>query len=349
DRRQLGERLAERRELGRGLGDPLELGLDTSAVPLGDVALAPGDVEPVRDLPRLLPRTLHRLPAREDLGAASLGFTDLCFGIAERRRRLLATSFRRLPLLLQRLRVRQPRAQPLDLVAPFVPARPRPLLGHTEPLLAEHLPPEATPPRGAHLRQELELLLPGEVGVEESLAAHPEPPREVLGHAAERRRHRRRPAVEEDFRVVHRPHDAVLVPRQLEDQLDLDTAATRRTGEADRVVRPARGRRAVDGPRDRFQDRALPRSVRADDPGQPGPELDLGLGVLTEVEQAQADQAHRPLTPRPTPTPPARPPARRPPPRPCTDSRARPAGRSRSRRTCAASASSGSCAPPPRA
>src|SRR5690606_9310740 len=110
--------------------------------------------------------------------------------------------------------------------------------------------------------------------------------------------------------AVQRAHHAVLVAGQLEDQLDLHAAAAGRAGEAERVVRPADRGRAVDRPADRFQDRALPRAVRADDPGEPAAELDGGVRVLAEVLELDPDQPHpRPTLPRvPRPARPVAPP-----------------------------------------
>src|SRR5690606_38364889 len=92
------------------------------------------------------------------------------------------------PFGAERVRVREPGPESVDLVAELVPPGARPLLREAEPLVAEDLAEEPAALGRAHLGEELELLLPGEVGVEELLAAHREPLLEVRRDAAQARR-----------------------------------------------------------------------------------------------------------------------------------------------------------------
>jgi hypothetical protein len=108
-----------------------------------------------------------------------------------------------------------------DLGAQLLLALAGQVLRAAQPLVAQHLAQEAAALGGAHRRQELQLLLPGEVGVEELLAGHPQPLLEIVRRPAQRGRHRLRPAVQEHLGVVERAHHAVLLLAQGELEIDL--------------------------------------------------------------------------------------------------------------------------------
>src|SRR5690606_38032702 len=255
------ELLPQPRKLGFRRHGRFELRARAGRVPFRGLQLRACDAQRVRELAVLVARRLHRLPARRQPQRALRRRARGLLRLADGRDGLLPAPLRGRALRAQCVRVGQSRTQPLRLVPQLVAPLPRALLRDSQPLVAQHLAEEAAALRRAHLRQELELVLTREVGVEELLAAHPEPPLEVLRDAADRRGDRRRRAVQEHLGAVQRAHHAVLVAGQLKDQLDLHAAAAGRAREAQRVVGPADRGGAVDRPADRFQDRALARAV----------------------------------------------------------------------------------------
>ena len=94
--------------------------------------------------------------------------------------------------------------------------------------------------------------------------------------------------------LVEGAQDAIVMGAERELELHLDPAAGRRAAAADAVAAAARRRHAVHRPGDRLKERGLPRSVRPDDSGEPGTELQLGMLVLAEVDEAQAADLHQP-------------------------------------------------------
>src|SRR3989475_10629525 len=86
-------------------------------------------------------------------------------------------------------------------------------------------------------------------------------------------------------------------------EVHLDARPTLRAEPADRVLVPAHRLHAVQRPGDRLEDRRLAGAVRPDDPRDPGTELELGIGVLAEVHEAEPQQLHQ----VPPPSSPSRP------------------------------------------
>src|SRR6185436_14733147 len=76
-------------------------------------------------------------------------------------------------------------------------------------------------------------------------------------------------------------------------ELHLHARAALRAEPAHRVFVAPHGLEPVDGPGDRFQDGRLARAVGSENPGNPRPELELGIGVLPEVGQMEAAQLHQ--------------------------------------------------------
>src|SRR2546430_11936605 len=87
----------------------------------------------------------------------------------------------------------------------------------------------------------------------------------------------------------------------------LDARPPLRAEPADRVLVSTHRLHAVQRPGDRLEDRRLAGAVRPDDPRDPRTELELGIGVLPEVDEAEPQQLHQ-LPPSPsTATSPSRP------------------------------------------
>src|SRR5207237_2335360 len=93
----------------------------------------------------------------------------------------------------------------------------------------------------------------------------------------------------------------VLVGAQRELELHLHARATLRAEPADRVLVSPDGLRAVDRPRDGFEQRRLPRAVGSEDAGDPGAEFELGVRVLPKVQEAEPVKL-----PQASPSPPTR-------------------------------------------
>src|SRR6185437_12642998 len=128
-----------------------------------------------------------------------------------------------------------------------------------------------------------QLLLSGEVRVEELFARHPDAARQEIRDSADGIGDRRRAAVEIELRVGEAADDAIAMAAEVELQLHPHGSAPTGAREADRIAGAARGGIPVDGPRDRFEDRRLPRSIGTNDSREPRVELDAGVRVLPEV------------------------------------------------------------------
>ncbi len=86
---------------------------------------------------------------------------------------------------------------------------------------------------------------------------------------------------------------AVLVGAQPEVELHLHARAALRAEPADRVLVAADRLRAIDRPGDRLEQRRLPGAVGPEDSGDAGPEFELGVGMLPEVDEAEPVQFHQ--------------------------------------------------------
>src|SRR5207253_5159488 len=87
---------------------------------------------------------------------------------------------------------------------------------------------------------------------------------------------------------------AVLVRAESEFELDLDAGAAGGTEPADRVLVASHRLRAVHRPRDPLENGGLAGAVRADNARDSGAELELRIGVLAEVHEAEAQELHQP-------------------------------------------------------
>src|SRR4029077_1849337 len=145
-----------------------------------------------------------------------------------------------------------------------------------------------------------QLLLAGEVGVEELLTRHSKQAGDPLGDRADRIGGRRRLSVLVQLRAVQRANDAVLVRAEAELQFHLDARPGWRATPPDGLSTPPRGRHAVHGPGDGLEDRRLTGAVGTDDAGQAGAEHELGVLVLAEIGQPNAADLHQPAKPRST-------------------------------------------------
>ena len=198
-------------------------------------------------------------------------------------------------LLLHRLAVRQARTQAGDLAREFLPPRRAQLLRDAQPLVAEHAGEELRAlTRGERLHHG-EFFLAREVGVEELRPRHPDTPLQHLRDGGDRVGDRLFAAVEVELRHRESAHHTVLVPGEFEVELHPHRRTRSGTMEAQRLVAAACGVAAVERPRDRFEDRRLARTIGPDDAGEAEVELDLGLGVLPEVEELQSRESHASL------------------------------------------------------
>src|SRR5690606_12502805 len=137
-----GQLPAQREELPLRPDDGLQLPGDPGRVPLRGGHLPARQLQGVIQLPGALPGLLDRFPARRDLGQPPVRRSERFLRLPHRAPRLLPPPLRRLPFRRQRLRVRQPGAQPLDLVPQLVAPRPGQVLRHPQPLVAQHLAQE---------------------------------------------------------------------------------------------------------------------------------------------------------------------------------------------------------------
>ena len=168
-----------------------------------------------------------------------------------------------------------------------------PLLRDPQAVVAQHPREELGPLRRGHRRHDGELFLAGEVGIEELIAGHPEQAGDPLGHRAETVGDRRALAILVELSSVERADQAVVVGPQAEVHLHFDPVARGGPAAADRIAAaPGRGH-AVHRPRDRLEDRGLPRAVGPDDPGEAHTELQLGVLVLPEVAEVQPVDLHQ--------------------------------------------------------
>jgi hypothetical protein len=214
---------------------------------------------------------------------------------ARRAPRRLEPLLRGPPLGRELLALRQPGLEPLGLRRQRVATLAHPLLREPQAIVAQHARQERRPLGAAQRRHHGQLLLPREVRVEELVAAHAQHALQLVGHLAQRVGQRAPVLVQ--LGAVEAPHHPVLVPAKAELELHLHARPGLRPQVADRIAIAPRRHIAVNGPRDRLEQRGLARSVRADDPGEPVAERDFGVGVLAEIDETQAVQLHGPASP----------------------------------------------------
>ena len=168
-----------------------------------------------------------------------------------------------------------------------------PVLSGTDPLVAEHAREELGALGGSHRRHHGQLLLAGEVGVEELLTGHAEETRHPLGDGAERVGDRRRISILIEFGVVQRAKHTIVARPKGELHLHLDLGAGWRAAAADGLPAPAGGRHPVHCPGDRLENRGLAGAIGPDDAGQSRSQLQLGVLMLAEVAEADSIDLHQ--------------------------------------------------------
>ena len=168
-----------------------------------------------------------------------------------------------------------------------------PVLRGADAIVPQHPREELGPLRRAHRRHHRQLLLAGEVGIEELFPGHAEEAGDPVGDRAEAVRDGSGLAVLVELRAVERADDAVVMRAEREIHLHLDPLPRPGPAAANGVAAAARGRHPVHRPRDGLEDGGLPRPVRTDDAGQARPQLQLGVLVLAEVPQADAIDLHQ--------------------------------------------------------
>ena len=160
---------------------------------------------------RRLAEPLELLPPRPHFGEPALGQRSRVG------RRSLRRTGRRHALAGTRLggldlgQIHQTGAQGVVARAERGAALLEPVLRGPNPLVPEDAREELCPLGRGHRRHDGELLLPGEVGVEELLAGHAEKAGDALGDGADGVGHRRRIAVLIELGAVQRAEDAILV------------------------------------------------------------------------------------------------------------------------------------------
>jgi hypothetical protein len=197
-------------------------------------------------------------------------------------------------LFLQLGEIRQTGTQRLEPGPERGPLLLEPFLGGAEAFVAQHTGEELGPFRRAHCGHDRQLLLAGEVGVEELVPGHPQKAGDALGDGAETGDHRRHIAVLIQLGAGEAANHPILVRAEGELELHLDLGSRRCVAAANRLPAPPRGRHAVHRPGDGLQQSGLPRPVGPDDAGEAGAQLEVGELVLTEVGEANPLDAHQP-------------------------------------------------------
>ena len=282
----------QRRERGARLGHLGELGAQTllSARERERFTLHSGEVglDPLTFVApglRREPTRRHRVERRSGLLLAALGLGGRPAPCRDGRARLAL-------LRLERVAVGHSGAQARDFAREFLASRRAEFLRHAEFLIAQHSREELrtlTRRERLHHRQ---FLLAREVGVEELRARHAKATLQHLGDRRHRVGDRDLVAVEVELGHGEPTHHAVPVPREVEVELHPHRRSRRRPVEPQRLVAAARRVAAVERPRDRLEDRRLAGTVGPDDAGEPGVELDVRLGMLTEVRESQPREFH---------------------------------------------------------
>src|SRR2546430_3532204 len=167
------------------------------------------------------------------------------------------------------------------------------------PILAQHTRQERRPLGLAERRYHRQLLLAGEVRVEELVVGHAQRALELAGDRFEGIRDHLAVLVER--RGGEAARHAVLVGAESELEVHFHARPALRAEPADRVLVAAHGLRAVQRPGDGLEDGRLAGAVRPDDSCDARTELELGIGVLAEVHEAEPQQLHQA---RPSPSPP---------------------------------------------
>src|SRR5262249_52960379 len=121
----------------------------------------------------------------------------------------------------------------------------------------------------------------------------PEEPGHLVGDRRGRVGDRAGLAILIERRALERAAHPITMGPKPEVQLHLDPGARRRRAAPDRVTVAARGGGAVHRPGDGLEQGGLAGTVRADHAGEAGLELERGIGVLPEVDEAKAIDLHQ--------------------------------------------------------
>ncbi len=161
-----------------------------------------------------------------------------------------------------------------------------------QPLIPQHPGQELGALGRPHRRHHAQFLLSGEIGVEELVARHAEAAAQYVGDPGESAGDRLGPFVEVELGSRQAALHAVSVRPQNEGQIHSYRGASRRAVKADAIAASPDSRRAVYRPRDCLEQRRLAGAVGADDPGEPGTEGQMRVGVLPEVAQREFGEPH---------------------------------------------------------
>ena len=261
-------------------------------VPLETRQLTLGHAQIPFELQRLLPLPLCLRPARPEPVELRLQARPFDLGVDEAAARAVQRRLRLFDLRRDRRRVRHSRAHPRDFVPQIAAMEVSEFLRAAQAFVAKHARKELRPLRRAERRHDRQFLLAREVGVEELGASHAEP---ALKELADRRGgvgDGLIGAVEIQLRHGQAANDAVSMPAELEIELHAHRRARRGAREPDGLLAAAGGIATVKRPRDRLEDRRLPRPVRTDDPREAKVELDGRVDVLPEVDHPEGVELH---------------------------------------------------------
>ncbi len=264
--------------LGQFLVEALELPSGFSHVAIGNSQLA-------FESERRLPHLHHPRPLRTEALQRRLRFRHRLVDLREHPRRFALLCFSSRALPLKRLGIGQPAFEASQLALQARSRLPQPVLRQPQLLVTKHAGQELRSlgrREGGHHRQ---FLLTREIGAEELVAGHAQEALDAGGHVLVPDDRRCVRIVLKQFRRVERADGAEVVRSERELDLDTDRCAGWRGGPSDRVAIPPRRRSPIERPGDGFENRGLPRTVRPDDPRDPGPELDVRRGVLPEIAE----------------------------------------------------------------
>jgi hypothetical protein len=263
--------------------EPLARRLD---LVLGQAEIALQTLDPLLQL-------LHHGPVRLDLLPLAL------IGGEARPGLLLALTCRRHPAYghvlrgVELRRIGQSTLQRLQAAAQGGALIAQAILRGAEFFVSQHPGQELGPFGGLHRGHHRQLLLAGEVGVEEFLLRHAEQPADPAGDALQAAGDRRRIPVLVELGTAQRPFDPVVAHAEAKLEFDLHRGARFSAPAPDRVTVAAGRGCAIHRPGNGLEQGGLPRPVRADDAGQPRSEGQVGVLVLPEVLEPESFDLHQ--------------------------------------------------------
>src|SRR5690349_19785222 len=170
----------------------------------------------------------------------------------------------------------------------------QPVLGSPQTLVAEHAREKLSSLRRTHGGHDREVLLTGEVRIEELLPGHAQETGDPLGDCPNTEGDRGGVSILIQLSLVERTNDSILVSAEGEIDFHFHPCARRSAAAPKGFAIAPRGGHPVHRPRNRFQDGGLARAVGTNNSGQTGAEFDLSELVLPKVDQSNAVELHQP-------------------------------------------------------